>query len=135
MDLDPDRIPSNQALPAAGTGFTDISAMQLAAMSPEDLDEIAYGVIGMAPDGTVEIYNAAESKLAGLSQTRVLGQHLFTAIAPCMNNYLVAQRFESEAELDAIVPYVLTLRMRPTPVKLRLLRTAQQARRFLLIQR
>jgi photoactive yellow protein len=104
-------------------------------MSPKELDDLAYGVIGMAPDGTVEIYNATESKLAGLSQGRVLGQHLFTAIAPCMNNYLVAQRFDDEAELDAVIPYVLTLRMRPTPVKLRLLRTAQQARRFLLIQR
>lgn len=135
MILDPDRISNSQALPAEGFGFTDISAVQLAVMLPEDLDKVAYGVIGMAPDGTVEIYNAAESKLAGLSPTRVLGQHLFTAIAPCMNNYLVAQRFEDEAELDAIIPYVLTLRMRPTPVKLRLLRTAQQARRFLLIQR
>ncbi len=96
---------------------------------------IPDGVIGIGPGGMVEVYNAAESRLAGLSPGRVLGQHLFTTVAPCMNNYLIAQRFEDETELDAIVPYVLTLRMRPTPVKLRLLRTANETRRFLLIQR
>ena len=119
----------------ATDGFTDVSVARLATMSPETLNNLPYGVIGTAPDGTVEVYNAAESRLAGLSANRVLGQHLFTVVAPCMNNYLVAQRFEDEVELDVVVPYVLTLRMRPTPVKLRLLRTPDQSRRFLLIQR
>lgn len=135
MSTQTKHVSDSPALSGAGDGFTEISTARLAAMSPQALDDLAYGVIGTAPDGTVEIYNAAESRLAGLSPGRVLGHHLFTAVAPCMNNYLVAQRFEDEVELDAIVPYVLTLRMRPTSVKLRLLRTAGQARRFLLIQR
>ena len=73
----------------------------------------------------VRRYNAFESKAAGLSLQRVIGNDLFTVVAPCMNNYLVAQRFEDAAEggsrLDATIDYVLTLRMRPTKVKLRLL--------------
>ncbi|WP_345815384.1 hypothetical protein AAGS40_23670 [Paraburkholderia sp. PREW-6R] len=54
-----------------------------------------------------------------------------------MNNFMVAQRFEDEAEagLDAIVDYVLTLRMRPTPVRLRLLAGAGSAARFVLVER
>jgi photoactive yellow protein len=122
-------------MPEAADTFTEVSVARLAMMPPEVLDSLPYGVIGMATDGTVDVYNAAESRLAGLSPGRVLGQHLFTVVAPCMNNYLVAQRLEDEAELDVVVPYVLTLRMRPTPVKLRLLRTTDQPRRFLLIQR
>lgn len=122
-------------LPAPALDFAGISVADLAAMSPTRLDELPFGVIGMSPSGVAEVYNSTESRLAGLSPARVLGQHVFTAVAPCMNNYLVAQRFDDEAELDAIVPYVLTLRMRPTPVKLRLLRTAACARRFLLIHR
>jgi hypothetical protein len=52
-----------------------------------------------------------------------------------MNNFMVAQRFEEEAELDEVVPYVLTLRMRPTPVQLRLLKSSHSETRFLLVER
>ena len=126
---------TSTTLPAPALDFAGISVAELAAMSPESLDELPFGVIGMSPSGVAEVYNSTESRLAGLSPARVLGQHVFTAVAPCMNNYLVAQRFDDEVELDAIVPYVLTLRMRPTPVKLRLLRTAAYAWRFLLVHR
>jgi hypothetical protein len=56
-------------------------------------------------------------------------------VAQCMNNFMVAQRFEDEPEIDDIVPYVLTLRMRPTRVRLRLLATPGIARRYILIER
>ncbi|XUW90451.1 hypothetical protein OH764_26110 [Burkholderia sp. M6-3] len=52
-----------------------------------------------------------------------------------MNNFMVAQRFADEDELDHIVTYVLTLRMRPTPVRLRLLKAPEHATRFVLIER
>jgi hypothetical protein len=48
---------------------------------------------------------------------------------------MVAQRFEDETELDEILPYVLTLRMRPTPVRLRMLSTASEPLDFILIER
>ena len=52
-----------------------------------------------------------------------------------MNNFMVAQRFADEAVLDATLPYVLTLRMRPTPVTLRLLQIPGVARSYVLVQR
>jgi hypothetical protein len=56
-----------------------------------------------------------------------------------MNNYLVAQRFEDAAAigdtLDDIIDYVLTLRMRPVKVRLRLLAAAGAAYRYVLVQR
>ena len=74
-----------------------------------------------------------------LSPQRVLGHSLFTVVAPCMNNFMVAQRFEDAAAagepLDAVVDYVLTLRMRPVKVKLRLLALPGQAMRYVLIER
>ncbi len=99
------------------------------------LDGLAYGVIGLAASGDVEVYSAAEARMAGLSRDGVLGRHFFTAVAPCMNNFMVAQRLEDEPALDVIIDYVLTFRMRPTPVKLRLLKDPAVARRYLLIQR
>jgi photoactive yellow protein len=111
----------------------------LAQASDAALDELDFGVIGFDATGVVRRYNAFESKAAGLSRDRVLGNPLFTLVAPCMNNFLVAQRFEDAATggapLDAIIDYVLTLRMRPVKVKLRLLSAPGAAMRYVLIQR
>lgn len=52
-----------------------------------------------------------------------------------MNNFMVAQRFLDEPEIDATIDFVLTLRMRPTPVKLRLLQSKAVALHFILIHR
>ncbi len=107
----------------------------LDAASAEDLDELAFGVIGMTPDGMVVAYNKAEAGLAGLTPSRVIGRHFFTSVAPCTNNYMVAQRFEGDAGLDAIIDYVFTLRMAPTPVRLRLLKRPDAKRMYLLVER
>lgn len=115
--------------------FADIGLDDLAALEGDDVDRLSFGVVGMSATGTVEVYNATESKLAGLPRDSVLGTDYFSTIAQCMNNFMVAQRFEDEPELDAIIDYVLTLRMRPTPVKLRLLKSAASPRRYILIQR
>lgn len=111
----------------------------LDASSQEQLDALEFGVIGFDADTIVQRYNAVESQAAGLSPQRVLGEPLFTNVAPCLNNFLVAQRFEDAAdegsELDDTIDYVLTLRMRPIKVKLRLLASAGGAHRYVLVQR
>ena len=103
------------------------------------LDALDFGVIGFDGEGVVRRYNQFESEAAGLSPERVLGHALFTVVAPCMNNFLVAQRFEDalaeDTALDDAVPYVLTLRMRPTKVRLRLLAVPGTAMRYVLVQR
>ncbi len=109
------------------------------ALDDSELDRLDFGVIGFDADTAVRRYNAVESKLAGLSPERVLGNALFTAVAPCMNNFLVAQRFEdalAEATtLDATIDYVFTLRMRPAKVTLRLLASPALALRYVLVNR
>ena len=115
--------------------FGEVSLARLDAMSTEQVDALPYGVIGLAADGTTEVYSAMESKLAGIPRSIVIGWQYFAETAQCMNNFMVAQRFEDEAEIDDVIDYVLTLRMRPTPVRLRLLKSAAASRRYLLIQR
>jgi photoactive yellow protein len=107
----------------------------LESSTTEELDTLPFGVIAMATDATVECYNIAESKLAGLTPERVIGRHFFNAVAPCMNNFMVAQRFASEAEIDDTIEYVLTLRMSPKKVRLRLLRRPTAARMYLIVER
>ena len=114
-------------------------AARLGELSDADLDDLDFGVIGIDADGVVRRYNACESKLAGLSPQRVLGHALFTTVAPCMNNFMVAQRFDDAqangTSLDATIDYVLTLRMRPVKVKLRLLAEPGDALRHVLVRR
>jgi photoactive yellow protein len=108
-------------------------------LSEDDLSHLDFGVIGFDVSGVVRRYNTYESAAAGLSPSRVLGHSLFTAVAPCMNNYLVAQRFEDAAAtgdaLDDTIYYVLTLRMRLVRVRLRLLAAAGEAYQYVLVHR
>ena len=111
----------------------------LAQLSAEQLDRLDFGVIGFDAETIVRQYNQTESEAAGLTGPRVVGQPLFTNVAPCLNNFLVAQRFEDAqddgAALDDTIDYVLTLRMRPVKVKLRLLAGANSATRYVLVLR
>lgn len=98
------------------------------------LDTLEFGVIRMTLDGVIDGYNAYESKLSGLGPSRVLGKNLFSEVAPCTNNYLVATRYEESASLDETLPYVFTLRMRPRKVELRLLKAATGTHQYLLVR-
>ena len=111
----------------------------LAQLNADQLDQLDFGVIGFDADTKVCQYNQAESEAAGLSPTRVLGQQIFAHVAPCLNNFMVAQRFgdaqDDGAALDDTIDYVLTLRMRPVKVKLRLLAEPGSGQRYVLVQR
>jgi photoactive yellow protein len=112
---------------------------QLAALNEAELDDLDFGVIGFDDATAVCRYNKVESAEAGLSAQRVLDQPLFTNVAPCMNNFMVAQRFDDAQEqgtlLDATIDYVLTLRMRPVKVALRLIAVPGAAVRYVLVRR
>ncbi len=114
---------------------------RLSSADAATLDALDFGVIGFGLDAeaVVQRYNRTESLGSGLALSDVMGRPLFGEVAQCMNNYLVAQRFEDALAdgtvLDAQLPYVFTLRMRPTPVVLRLLAAPGRALRFVLVQR
>jgi len=115
--------------------FDTVLFEDLSTADSQKLDGYSFGLIGFGADYVVSSYNAVEAASAGLSPARVIGKHVFEEVAPCMNNFMIAQRFQDEPELDVIVPYVLTLRMRPTPVRLRLLQSAHGSTRYLLVER
>ena len=114
-------------------------AERLTAADDAALDMMQFGIIGFDEQTVVHRYNTFESRLAGLDKSRVLGHPFFTSVAPCMNNFLVAQRFEDALatgdSLDATLDYVLTLRMKPIKVKLRLLAEPGHLMRYVLILR
>ncbi|WP_241656478.1 phosphonate transporter [Sphingomonas oligophenolica] len=119
----------------AQLSFDTIDLAELEAMAEGERDGLPFGVVGVDHQGTTQVYNRTEAAMAGLDRESVLGSGFFETVAQCMNNFMVAQRFEDEPTLDEIIPYVLTLRMRPTRVRLRLLARAGAPLRFILIER
>ncbi len=107
---------------------------RLDALSLPDLDAVPFGVIAFDLDNRVVGYNRYESDRAGIAPERVLQRDLFIDVAPCTNNYLVAQRYTDEPHLDEQLDYVFTFRMSPTPVRLRLLGEAGAPRRYMAIR-
>jgi photoactive yellow protein len=126
-------------LPADTTFSQPDLAALLAQSDAQALDALDFGVIGFDREGRVQRYNTYEAQAAGLRAERVLDQDLFQMVAPCMNNFMVAQRFadarEGGAPLDDTINYVLTLRMRPTKVKLRLVCEPADDLAYVLVQR
>lgn len=115
--------------------FETVGIADLTAMEAAERDALPFGTVGLDENGLVVVYNATEARSAGLDPQTVLGFPFFDAVAQCMSNFMVAQRFDDEPDLDEIVPYVLTLRMRPTRVRLRLLAASSQRLKFILIER
>jgi photoactive yellow protein len=118
-----------------GWNFTDPYLLnRLEAADDATLDTVPFGVIAMTEDGVVTSYNAAESRFSGLTPEKVTGRHFFSAVGPCTNNFMVAHRYETEPMLDAIIDYVFTLRMKPTMVRLRLLKQPGGRRMYLIVE-
>ncbi len=48
-----------------------------------EIDRLPFGLIAVDHDGTIEQYNAYESKLSRLAKERVIGRNFFADVAPC----------------------------------------------------
>lgn len=98
-----------------------------------DADSVGFGVTEMDLRTRVEVYNRFEAQAPGLSPERVISRPFFNEVGRCMTNDLVAQRFPNESALDEQLD-VLTLRMRPTRVRLPLLKRAGDTRQWVLLR-
>ena len=90
--------------------------------SSAQLDAQDFGIVKMDHSGAVVDYNKAQSALTSMQKNSVKGKHFFSEVAPCTNNFLVSQKYQSNQTLDESLDYTFTLKMSPTPVKLRLLK-------------
>lgn len=120
--------------------FEDLNLLSaLNSLTDVEIDNLNFGVIGFNSNKIITVYNSHEANWAGLDQASIMGSHIFNIVAPCMNNYLIAERLRLSSQectsLDYVIEYVLTLRMRPTPVTLRVLSSPTSATQFILVRR
>jgi photoactive yellow protein len=55
-------------------------------LTPEQLDMLPFGVIGLDAQNMVRVYNKTEAQLSGYDARIARGKLFFTDVAPCMNN-------------------------------------------------
>jgi photoactive yellow protein len=60
-----------------------VDANELFDLPDSAIDALPFGLIAVSADGTIEQYNAYESRLARLPKERVLGRNFFRDVAPC----------------------------------------------------
>lgn len=135
LTTDPARRSGPRTTTDRNPGFDDPDLLDtLEGMSIDQFDRLDFGLIVADDTNTVIGYNANESARSGLDPKRTIGRNLFSSVAPCINNYLVAERYREEADLDEQLDYVFTFVMRPTPVRLRLMRRQGSDRRYLAVR-
>jgi len=101
----------------------------------KDFNDFDYGVVRMDRSGKIRAYNNYNSELAADANKDVIGQNFFTQVAPCTNNFMVAEKYSQfEKELDETLDYILTYRVKPAPVTLRMLAKSSSENQYLIIR-
>ncbi len=98
-------------------------ANDLAGMSDEELDGLAFGVIELDREGRIVRYNAAEADISGRDQAAMVGRDFFGDVAPCTRGDAFEGRFRAGVEsgdLDVQFTYTLDYEMAPTEVRVRM---------------
>jgi photoactive yellow protein len=92
----------------------------LASMSPDAIDRLAFGAIQLNAAGLVLGYNATESTITGRRKDAVIGRNFFNEIAPCCNKPAFRGVFDAGVKagnLNAMFDYTFDYKMNPTRVK------------------
>lgn len=87
----------------------------------DNFDSLSFGVVKMDYNGFVVSYSHSLYILTGVSKENAVGKHFFTQVAPCTNNFMIAEKYKLP-ELDETLPYMFTYITKPTPVELRLIK-------------
>jgi photoactive yellow protein len=92
-------------------------------LTPDELDELPYGMIQLDEWGRILRYNAVESRLASLPPERAVGRHFFTEVAPCTKVQQFYGRFKDgvvHEALDVTFDFHFAFKQHPRDVTVRL---------------
>lgn len=101
----------------------DNVANELADITDEELDALAFGAIELDRTGRILRYNAAEADISGRDQARMVGRDFFADVAPCTRSEAFEGRFRAgvkAGKMDVQFTYVLDHEMDATEVRVRM---------------
>ena len=101
----------------------DNVANELADISDDELDALAFGAIELDRDGRILRYNAAEADISGRDQAGMVGRDFFADVAPCTRSEAFEGRFRAgmrAGKMDVQFTYVLDHEMDATEVRVRM---------------
>lgn len=101
----------------------------------EELHQLNFGVVRILKEGEILAFNNYESEVSGVAVEEALGKNFFTQVAPCVNNFMVAERYSSDTVVDEIIDYIFTYRVKATKVKLRIIVKPDREHQYLLVER
>lgn len=113
-------------------------ANELARMSDEELDSLAFGAIELDCDGKIIRYNAAEADISSRDQADMVGRNFFSDVAPCTRGEAFEGRFRAgvmAGGMDVQFTYVLDHKMTPTEVRVRMHQAEGKDTYWVLIKR
>lgn len=101
----------------------DNVANELADITDEELDGLAFGAIELDRTGRILRYNAAEADISGRDQAGMVGRNFFADVAPCTRGEAFEGRFRAgvkAGKMDVQFTYVLDHEMDATEVRVRM---------------
>lgn len=84
-------------------------AEAIESLTPEEIDQLPFGVIGIDQQGVVHLFNKAEAQQSGYGSRPAHGQLFFIDVAPCMNNTYFKGRIDkarSAGSLDISFSFI-----------------------------
>lgn len=104
-------------------------ANELAKMSDDEVDKLAFGAIEIDKSGKILRYNAAEGDISGRNPQEMIGKDFFEDVAPCTDTEAFRGRFRNSVEsgknFDLRLNYTFDYRMTPTQVRVRMQKSPQ----------
>jgi methyl-accepting chemotaxis protein len=97
----------------------------LDSLTQEDMDALSFGAVEVDKDGKILRYNKAEGEITGRNPRDTIGKNFFKDIAPCTDSLEFSGQFHKgvrEGHLNTMFEYTFDYEMRPTKVKVQLIK-------------
>lgn len=110
----------------------------LAKLSPQQVDQLAFGAVQLDASGKVLTYNAAEASITGRDARSVIGKNFFREVAPCTNVPAFKGVFDAgvaAGNLNTMFEYVFDHKMAPTKVKVHMKKAISGDSFWILVKR
>lgn len=107
-------------------------------LTKEKADQMPIGIVKLDDEGNVQLYNKYNSiHFAEFSSEQVEGMNYFEEVAPCTNNFMFSGRFKKgveQGDLDHVMDYNFTYRIKPTQVRVHLYRDQQSGTNWIFLK-